>query len=206
MKRGSLRLIIGNMFANKTGTLIHEVETMRTFGRKKVLVFKPVIDTRSGTGKIKNFHGKTLDAIELHTRRPLRAISLIRREEKALGSSFDVIAFDEVQFFGTRSGIYLLVNELLRRGYDVIAAGLRLDFKGEPFGATLALVGLCDSTQQITLLSSFCARCGSPAHLPQRLIDGKPAPYRSAQVQVGGRESYEARCYACHELPHRPLV
>jgi thymidine kinase len=42
------------------------------------------------------------------------------------------------------------------------------------------------------------------AVLPQRLIDGHPAPYDSPEVMVGGAECYEARCLDCHEVPGKP--
>jgi hypothetical protein len=39
MPRGEFKLIIGNMFGNKTGRLMLEVETLRQFGRKRILIF-----------------------------------------------------------------------------------------------------------------------------------------------------------------------
>jgi thymidine kinase len=44
-------------------------------------------------------------------------------------------------------------------------------------------------------------RCGQLATRNQRLIDGHPAPAEGPTIQVGGLESYEARCRACHEVP-----
>ncbi|MCH6552200.1 MAG: hypothetical protein IH804_09340 [Planctomycetes bacterium] len=35
----------------------------------------------------------------------------------------------------------------------------------------------------------------------QRLIDGRPAPAEGPTIQVGGSESYEARCRKCHQVP-----
>ncbi len=206
MQRGTLRIVMGNMFANKTGTIIHEIETMRAFGHKKVLIFTPTTDTRAGKGVIKNYNGQSLQAVDLFARRPHHALRLIREAETLMGSRFHTIVFDEVQFFTPPRALYRLVDELLSLGYDVLASGLRLDFRGEPFGVTLSLIGLCESMQQVTLLASYCAKCGSPAHLPQRLINGVPAPYLSPQVKVGGKEDYEARCYNCFELPGRPTV
>ncbi|MCX6788525.1 MAG: thymidine kinase [Candidatus Jorgensenbacteria bacterium] len=204
--RGTMKLIMGNMFAGKTTELITRIDIMRKHGRKKVLILKPSIDTRSGAGKIKNFHGRAMDAIEIPINHAKSVLQAVHEEELRVGNKFDVIAIDEVQFFTFRSGIYRIINELLENEYDVIAAGLRLDFRGEPFGSTLDLVGLCEGMHNVTLLSSFCTMCGKPAHLPQRLIDGDPAPYESTQIQVGGKESYEARCYECHKLPGRPSV
>ncbi len=36
------------MFGNKTGRLMLEIETLREFGRKRILILKPDVDTRSG--------------------------------------------------------------------------------------------------------------------------------------------------------------
>ena len=49
-------------------------------------------------------------------------------------------------------------------------------------------------------LHAICVLCGAPASRNQRLIDGKPAHYDSPQIMVGGTESYEARCRACHKV------
>lgn len=204
--RGTMKLIIGNMFAGKTTELISRIDIMRKHGRRRILILKPIVDTRSGSGKIKNFHGRTLEAVEIPTENARHIIDAVNEEEELSGHKFDVIAIDEVQFFTYRSGIYRAVNQLLESGYDVIAAGLRLDFRGEPFGSTLELIGLCTGMHDVILLHSYCTQCGKPAHLPQRLIDGEPAPYESSQIQVGGKESYEARCTECHRLPGRPLI
>jgi thymidine kinase len=50
-------------------------------------------------------------------------------------------------------------------------------------------------------LHAICVLCGAPASRNQRLLSGRPAPYDSPVVMVGGQESYEARCRACHQLP-----
>jgi len=34
-------------------------------------------------------------------------------------------------------------------------------------------------------------------------LGGKPARYDSPTIMVGGRESYEARCRHCHEVPRQ---
>ena len=203
--RGTLHLIMGNMFAGKTTELMNRIDIMRKHGRKHVLVLKPTIDTRSGRCQLKNFHGRVMPAIEVpadNARHIFDAINCEIKEDELP----DIIAIDEIQFFSQKSHIYLVVDRLLELGYDVICAGLRLDFRGEPFGSTLSLIGLCDGMHNVTLLHSYCALCGKPAHLPQRLIDGLPAHYSADQVQVGGKESYQARCYACHDLPGKPEV
>ena len=47
-------------------------------------------------------------------------------------------------------------------------------------------------------LEAVCHRCGGPATMTQRLVDGEPAPFAGATIQVGALDSYEARCRSCH--------
>ena len=56
-------------------------------------------------------------------------------------------------------------------------------------------------TPEIDKLHAICVRCGQLATRNQRLIDGHPAPAEGPTIQVGGLESYEARCRSCHEVP-----
>jgi thymidine kinase len=58
--------------------------------------------------------------------------------------------------------------------------------------------------EEVTKLNAICVVCGNPASRTQRLIDGRPARWDDPVVLVGGLESYEARCRACHEVPSRP--
>ena len=53
-------------------------------------------------------------------------------------------------------------------------------------------------------LHAICVLCGAPACRNQRLIDGRPAPAEGPTIQVGGAESYEARCRLHHEVPSAP--
>jgi thymidine kinase len=82
----------------------------------------------------------------------------------------------------------------------VILAGTETDFRGEPFGPMPQLMAVADLVDK---LHAICVVCGGPASRNQRLIDGRPARYDSPTIMVGGRESYEARCRHCHELPRR---
>jgi thymidine kinase len=52
-------------------------------------------------------------------------------------------------------------------------------------------------------LHAICVICGNPASRNQRLIGGRPARYDSPTIMVGSIEAYEARCRACHSVPHR---
>jgi thymidine kinase len=49
-------------------------------------------------------------------------------------------------------------------------------------------------------LQAVCHRCGGPATMTQRLVDGAPAAADGATIVVGALEQYEARCRSCHQL------
>ena len=84
----------------------------------------------------------------------------------------------------------------------MIVAGLNQDFRAEPFGEMHRLMNRADV---VTYLTAVCVCCGSEyATRTQRLIDGEPAPFDSPVIQVGGKESYQARCRMCHEVPGGP--
>jgi thymidine kinase len=87
---------------------------------------------------------------------------------------------------------------LADRGARVIVAGTDMDFRGEPFGPMPRLLTVAESVDK---LHAICVVCGSPATRNQRLVDGLPAPYDAPTIQVGGAESYEARCRHCHQVP-----
>src|SRR2546425_1396419 len=86
------------------------------------------------------------------------------------------------------------------RGVRVIVAGTDSDFRGEPFGAMPILMAAAEIVDK---LQAICVVCGGPATRNQRLVNGKPAPWDSPTIMVGGRESYEARCRHCHRVPKR---
>ena len=117
------------------------------------------------------------------------------------GEKYDtqVVAIDEVQFFS--DDIVSICESLADRGIRVIVAGLDMDFRGEPFGPMPQLLARAEI---VTKLTAVCTCCGCAATRTQRLIDGKPAKYNDPIIQVGAKESYEARCRKHHIVPDRP--
>lgn len=185
------------MASGKTRQLLTEVDTLRRYGNRRVVVFKPKVDTRSGETLIKSRTGAQDQAVEISS--PAQAWESIRSLEFTLGARIDVVAFDEVQFYSRDSGLFSVVERMLASGYDVLASGLALDFRGEPFGSTPDLALLAED--RCVWLTSYCTKCGARATLPQRFIDGAPAHYNSPQIQVGGDETYEPRCHEHFVLP-----
>ena len=91
-----------------------------------------------------------------------------------------------------------MIDVLVERGYARRRIpGLDQDFRGLPFGSMPEL--LCRA-EFVDKLQAVCHRCGGPATMTQRLVDGRPAPADGATIVVGARDSYEARCRDCHIL------
>lgn len=191
------------MASGKTRHLVTEIDTLRKYGNKKIAVFKPRTDTRSGMNLLKSRRGDEDMAEEISATCPSELIPLLRTKESDAGCRFHVIAFDEVQFFPRDSGFFQLVRHLLDDGYDVLASGLAFDFRGEPFGSTPDLAMLAED--RCMWMTAYCTKCGSRALYPQRIINGSPAHYNSPQILVGGDETYEPRCDEHFVLPGRPL-
>jgi thymidine kinase len=177
------------MFSGKTEELIRRVRRAQ-IAKQKVQVFKPVIDDRYGVQKITSHNGLYVEALPVQD-----AITILDLVEP----DTTVVAVDEIQFFDWQ--ISRVCSELASRGIRVIAAGLDMDFRGEPFGPMPVLMA---EAEQVNKLQAICMVCGRPASRTQRLIDGKPASYDDPVIFVGASEVYEARCRHCHRVPGKP--
>ena len=187
--RGWIEVICGVMFSGKSEELIRRVRRA-LIARKRVQVFKSHLDERySGIYHVSSHDGRTVEAI------PIDTPEQISRE---LREDTQVVAIDEAQFLP--AAIVDLATALASSGRRVILAGTDTDFRGEPFGPMPNLMAVAEVVDK---LHAICVLCGAPASRNQRLVDGRPARYNSPVIQVGGHESYEARCRACHQVPRR---
>jgi len=183
---GSIEVVCGSMFSGKTDELIRRL-IRATIAKQKVQVFKPAIDIRYAVEKVTSHAGSNFDAI------PIANAVEIRDK---LDEDTTVVGIDEAQFFDPE--IIPLAEELASRGIRVIAAGLDMDFRGEPFGPIPVLMSMAESVDK---LHAICMVCGDDASRTQRLVNGNPAKYNDPVVIVGASEMYEARCRAHHEVP-----
>jgi thymidine kinase len=185
---GWIEVVTGSMFSGKSEELIRRVRRA-LIARRRVQVFKSALDDRyEGVRTISSHSGSEgVDAIPVRTSTEL--LEKVHRDTQ-------VIAVDEVQFLDV--GIVDVLCLLADRGMRVIVAGIDMDFRGEPFGPMPRILALAEAVDK---LHAICVKCGHSATRNQRLVNGEPAPYESPVVQVGGSESYEARCRRCHEVP-----
>ncbi len=185
---GRLEVITGPMFSGKSEELIRRVNRA-LIARQEVLVCKPAADDRYHPSQVTSHSGRTAKAI------PVAGTPELAAAWRSLEVPAQVIALDEVQFFG--ADLSALISEMVEAGVRVIAAGLDLDFRGEPFGV---LPDLLARAEQIDKLSAICVVCGGTATRTQRLLGGEPADPNGPVVLVGASERYEARCRQHHQL------
>lgn len=180
----TLEMIVGPMFSSKSTTLISRIETL-SYTNKKIGVFKPSLDTRYSDTFIQTHLGKKVEAYSIND--PSDIESIVNKE------NIHIIAIDEVQFFNEE--IVNIIENLLKNGKRVIAAGLDQTFTGESFGSVGELLARADT---ITKLSAVCTICQRAATKSQRLVNGVPAKIEDPTVVLGAQESYEARCREHH--------
>ena len=184
---GWIEVVAGVMFSGKSEELLRRVRRSM-IARKRVQLFKSHLDARyGGIHRISSHDGRMLDAL------PVDSAAQIAQQ---LDPAAQVVAIDEAQFLD--DGIVPLATSLAERGRRVILAGTDTDFRGEPFGPMPQLMAVAEVVDK---LHAICVLCGNPASRNQRLIDGRAASYDSPTIMVGGSESYEARCRACHMVP-----
>jgi len=184
---GWIEVISGVMFSGKSEELLRRVRRA-LLARKKVQVFKSHLDERYGGLAAVNTHdGGRLSSEPISTSTELA---------ERVRPDTSVVAVDEVQFLD--GGVVDVANALADRGIRVILAGTDMDFRGRPFGPMASLMAIAEWVDK---LHAICVRCGQLATRNQRLIDGRPAPAEGPTIQVGGLETYEARCRSCHEVP-----
>jgi thymidine kinase len=182
-KKGKLEIICGSMFSGKSEELIRRLKRSK-LAKLNVLAFKNRLDDRMLIEYVVSHNGNKIMAMPIDN--PKEILSLVNPE-------IHIIGIDEVQFFDQE--IINVICELIEQGKRVIACGLDLDFKREPFGPMPVLMAIAD---HVTKLKAICMECGNEAHFTQRLVNNKPAKYDDPVIVIGAEEKYQARCRDCH--------
>ncbi len=175
---GWIEAICGPMFSGKSEELIRRLRRAM-IARKRVQVFKPIIDDRYAADEIVSHND-----IRMKSEAIQRADEILRR----LDWRTQVVGIDEANFFG--QGLVDVASQLADSGKQVIVAGLDTDYMGRPFPPLPDLLTLAES---ITKTLAICVRCGNPAKHTQRLVESDDL------IVVGAAGMYEARCRRCFE-------
>ena len=175
---GWIEVICGPMFSGKSEELMRRLRRAM-IARKRVQVFKPLIDDRYSHNEIVS-HGAI--------RMPSEVVGTAADIMEKLDRRTQVVGVDEANFMG--AGLIDVAGELADSGKQVILAGLDTDFMGRPFSPIPELLAHAESIMK-TL--AICERCGNPAKHTQRLVESEDL------IVVGAAGLYEARCRRCFE-------
>ncbi len=142
-------------------------------------------DERAGAGKIGSRIG-----IEAEADTYTQSDDLFAKIEARLAAGpCACVLVDEAQWM-TRDQVWQLARAVDDLGVPVMAYGLRVDFQGELFPGSAALLVLADEMREVRTI----CHCGKKATMVIRVgADGK-AVREGAQIEVGGNDRYISLC------------
>ncbi|MBI4875013.1 MAG: thymidine kinase [Acidobacteria bacterium] len=184
---GWIEVICGPMFSGKSEELIRRLRRAM-IARKRVQVFKPVIDDRYSRKQIVSHGDQRMNSEVVAAPSEILA---------RLDWRTQVVGIDEANFLGAE--LVEIASQLADSGKQVIVGGLDTDYLGRPFAPIPDLLALAES---ITKTLAICMRCGNPAKHTQRLVESEDL------IVVGAAGMYEARCRRCFEpgIPKQELL
>ena len=183
---GWIEVITGSMFSGKSEELIRRVRRAQ-IARQKVQIFKPSVDERFSDAEIVSHSEMRIQGVKVGS-----SAELLRLVDE----DTEVVAIDEAQFFGP--GLVPVVGRLADRGLVVIVAGLDVTFDGRPFEPLPSLMALAE---QVDKLTAICSLCGEEAVYHVRVGASPAGADDLVQANVGGTETYQARCRRHFEAP-----
>ena len=151
---------------------------------KRVLVFTPAIDDRSGVGIISSRIGIQRDALPIADETNLLDVFMKENAKETV----DCVLIDECQFL-RKHHIQELVEIVDSCDVPVLAYGLKNDFRNELFEGSYYMLIYADKIEEI---KTICW-CGRKATMVARVVDGKFVK-EGQQIVVGGLDMYVSLC------------
>ncbi|RJE82922.1 thymidine kinase [Paracoccus onubensis] len=170
------------MNAGKSTLLLQASYNYRERGMHTLLLTADV-DDRVGEGRIASRIGIAEEARIFDTGTDLFA--LIDRQHTVAACVF----IDEAQFL-THQQVWQLARVADDLNIPVMCYGLRVDFRGELFPGSAALLALADDMREVRTI----CHCGKKATMVIRRDAKGRTITEGAQVQVGGNETYVSLC------------
>lgn len=142
-------------------------------------------DNRAGTGKIGSRIGISAQADTFAPDEDLFAKLETRLKKGAVSCVF----VDEAQFLSAKQ-VWQLARAVDDLHVPVMCYGLRVDFRGELFPGSAALLALADEMREARTI----CHCGKKATMVVRQDGSGNVVTDGAQIQVGGNETYVSLC------------
>ncbi len=172
------------MNAGKSTLLLQASYNYRERGMQTYLL-TAAHDKRAGSGQVASRIGitSTADTFDTHS-------DMFQMIEKRLKKSPVACVFlDEAQFL-TKDQVWQLARAVDDLDVPVMCYGLRVDFRGELFPGSAALLALADEMREAR---TICF-CGKKATMVVRQDNDGRALTEGDQVQIGGNETYVSLC------------
>jgi thymidine kinase len=99
------------------------------------------------------------------------------------------VLVDEAQWM-TRDQVWQLARAVDDLKVPVMCYGLRVDFRGELFPSSAALLALADEMREVRTI----CHCGKKATMVIRVNEAGEALTEGAQIEVGGNDRYVSLC------------
>jgi len=172
------------MNAGKSTALLQASHNYREGGMATYLLTAQ-FDTRAGEGRIASRIGIGEPADTFNPDEDMVAKVSARLAQGPVACVF----IDEAQFL-TGNQVWQLARVVDDLGVPVMCYGLRVDFRGELFPGSAALLALADEMREVR---TICA-CGKKATMVMRKGPDGRALKDGAQVLIGGNETYVSLC------------
>jgi thymidine kinase len=172
------------MNAGKSTILLQASHNYRERGMQTYLMTAR-FDDRAGAGRIASRIGLAETAETFGPGDDLFARITTRLAQGPCACIF----LDEAQFL-TADQVWQLARAVDDLGVPVMCYGLRVDFRGQLFPGSAALLALADELREVRTI----CHCGRKATMVVRLDGAGQVLRDGAQVQIGGNESYVSLC------------
>lgn len=172
------------MNAGKSTVLLQASHNYRERGMETFLLTAK-LDDRAGEGRIASRIGIGEAAQTFSPDDDLFETISTRLAQGAVACVF----IDEAQFL-TADQVWQLARAVDDLGVPVMCYGLRVDFRGQLFPGSAALLALADEMREVRTI----CHCGKKATMVVRLDENGQALQDGAQVQIGGNETYVSLC------------
>jgi thymidine kinase len=172
------------MNAGKSTALLQASHNYREGGMTTYLITAQ-FDRRAGEGRIASRIGIGADADTFAPDEDLFAKLQARLAEGPVACVF----LDEAQFL-TKAQVWQLARAVDDLGVPVMAYGLRVDFQGNLFPGSAALLAWADEMREVRTI----CHCGKKATMVVRKGPDGRALKEGEQVVIGGNESYVSLC------------
>lgn len=172
------------MNAGKSTVLLQASHNYRERGMDTYLLTAN-LDDRAGQGRIASRIGIGEEADTFNPGSDLFQML----ENRLKKGPVTCVFIDEAQFL-TKEQVWQLARAVDDLKLPIMCYGLRLDFQGELFPGSAALLALADEMREVR---TICF-CGKKATMVVRQGPDGKALREGAQVQIGGNETYVSLC------------